>query len=83
MGSKQCSFLVNFRLKWKDINKSNKRQTYTYGIGVLRKKCSPKWANFTPKQGENSKNMPRRIFFQERFPFRVTEFPVERAFSIG
>jgi hypothetical protein len=25
---KQCSFLVNFRLKYKDINKSNKRQTY-------------------------------------------------------
>jgi hypothetical protein len=46
---KQCSFLVNFRLKYKDINKSNKRQTYTYGIGVLRKKCSPKWTNFTLK----------------------------------
>ena len=30
-----------------------------------------------------SKNMPRLIFFQERFPLRVTEFPVERAFSIG
>jgi hypothetical protein len=29
------------------------------------------------------KNMPRRIFFQEWFPFRVTEFPVERAFTIG
>ena len=28
-------------------------------------------------------NMPRRIFFQEWFPFRVTEFPVERAFTIG
>jgi hypothetical protein len=27
--------------------------------------------------------MPRRIFFQEWFPFRVTEFPVERAFTIG
>ena len=48
-------FSCKFRLEWKDINKSNKRQTYTYGIGVLRKKCSPKWANFTLKQGENFK----------------------------
>ena len=81
---RQCSFLVNFQLEWKDINKSNKRQTYAYDLGVLRKKCSPKWENFTLKQGENfKKNMPRRIFFQERFPFRVTEFPVEGAFSIG
>ena len=27
--------------------------------------------------------MSRRIFFQEWYPFRVTEFPVERAFTIG
>ena len=32
---KQCSFLVNFRLKYKDINKSYKRQTYTHSMGVL------------------------------------------------
>ena len=80
---KQCSFLVNFRLKCKDINKSNKRQTYTYGIGVLRKKCSPKWANFTLKQGENCKKKTRRIIFQEWFLLGVTEFPIERTFSIG
>ena len=49
---KQCSFLVNFRLKYKDINKSNKRQTYTHSMGVLGEKCSPKWANFTLKQGK-------------------------------
>jgi hypothetical protein len=24
-------------------------------MGVLREKCSPKWANFTLKQGENFK----------------------------
>jgi hypothetical protein len=41
------------RLKYKDINKSNKRQTYTDCMGVLGEKCSPKWANFTLKQGEN------------------------------
>ena len=52
-GCKQCSFLVNFRLKYKDINKSNKKQTYTHYMGVLGEKCSPKWANFTLKQGEN------------------------------
>jgi hypothetical protein len=47
-----------------DINKSNKRQTYTHYMGVLGEKCSPKWANFTLKQGVNlKKNMPRRIFF--------------------
>jgi len=77
---KQCSFRVNFWLKCKDINKSNKRQTYTHSMGVLREKCSPKWANFTLKQGEN---MPRRIFFQEWFLLGVTEFPIERTFSIG
>ena len=33
-------------------------------MGVLGEKCSPKWANFTLKQGVNlKKNMPRRIFF--------------------
>jgi hypothetical protein len=47
------SFLVNFRLKYKDINKSNKRQTYTHYMGVLGEKCSPKWANFTLKQSVN------------------------------
>jgi hypothetical protein len=41
---KQCSFLVNFRLKYKDINKSNKRQTYTHYMGVFGEKYSPKWA---------------------------------------
>ena len=46
---KQCSFLVNFRLKYKDINKSCKRQTYTHSMGVL----GEKWANFTLKQDEN------------------------------
>ena len=44
---------VNFRLKYKDIDKSNKRQTYTHYMGVLGEKCSPKWSNFTLKQGEN------------------------------
>ena len=40
--------------------------------------------NFTLKQDEIfKKNMPRRILFQEWFPFGVTQFPVERAFSIG
>ena len=48
-------FLVNFRLKYKDINKSNKRQTYTHYMGVLGEKCSPEWANFTLKQGVNKK----------------------------
>jgi hypothetical protein len=42
---KQCSFLVNFLVKYKDINKSNKRQTYTDYMGVLGEKCSPKWAS--------------------------------------
>jgi hypothetical protein len=32
---------------------SNKRQTYKDYMGVLGEKCSPKWANFTLKQGEN------------------------------
>ena len=32
---KQSIILVNFRLKYKDINKSNKRQTYTHPMGVL------------------------------------------------
>jgi hypothetical protein len=30
-------------LKYKDINKSNKRQTYTDYMGVLGEKYSPKW----------------------------------------
>jgi hypothetical protein len=51
----QFSCKLSVTLEWKDINKSNERQTYTYGIGVLRKKCSPKWENFTLKQGENVK----------------------------
>jgi hypothetical protein len=46
-------FDEDFRLKYKDINKSNKRQTYTHYMGVLGEKCSLKWANFTLKQGEN------------------------------
>ena len=45
----KCSFRVNIWLKCKDINKSNKRQTYTHSMGVL----GEKWANFTLKQGEN------------------------------
>jgi hypothetical protein len=38
---------------------------------------------YTKTRRKLKKNMPRRIFFQEWFPFRVTEFPVERAFTIG
>ena len=51
----QFSCKLSVTLEWKDINKSNKRQTYTYGSGVLRKKCSTKWTNSTLKQGENFK----------------------------
>ena len=50
---KNARHKIFFRLKYKDINKSNKRQTYTHYMGVLGEKCSPKWANFTLKQGEN------------------------------
>jgi hypothetical protein len=77
---KQCSFLVNFRLKYKDIYKSNKRQTYTHCMGVLGGEMGK---FYTKTRRKLKKNMPRRIFFQVWFPFRVTEFPVEGAFSIG
>ena len=64
---KQCSFLVNFRLKYKDMNKSNKRQTYTDYMGVLGEKCSPKWGNFTLKQGENLKKICVEFSFRNDF----------------
>jgi hypothetical protein len=34
-------------------------------MGVLGEKCSPKWANFTLKQGENKKKHASSKFFQE------------------
>ena len=44
---------------------TNKRQTYTDYMGVLGEKCSPKWANFTLKQGENLKKYASSNFFPE------------------
>ena len=73
---------IFFACKCKDINKSNKRQTYTYGIGVLRKKCSPTWANYIKTMRKFQKTCLVEFSFRNDFSSGWRNFQLREHFLL-